>query len=180
MARSPASRGLRHIFIGGFRVVRCWHGAGGNGDDREGNRAGVRKLTGSSPAISPLIGFADMSKDQEIVPQIRSNPDGSRDIICGDKSFTFHGDGSVSVHAGKIKTIGIKNIIDLAAYSVSRRDNLIIHQFSFSSGADGEIVFTNSGEIKTFRFRGGMSLSQAGDIILFGEPPTTPAVGSAN
>lgn len=56
----------------------------------------------------------------------------------------------ISVDLGKIKSIGIENILDLKAYNMSREGDRIMHVLEFSDGGTCEVTYLVTGKLEVF------------------------------
>jgi hypothetical protein len=110
--------------------------------------------------------------DREKQIHLRSQEDGSLRARAASNLIQIDKKGNVTVNRDLIKSIGIKNIVDLKSYEMMTKDGVTTHMFEFINGRKGKLVYDELGKFHECMIGGEISVTDDGEIIISqGEPP---------
>jgi len=87
--------------------------------------------------------------------KISLNEDGSAILETEDgRKFRLGADGTVNADLKSIKSVGVKNLIDLTGYTLMRKEGLIRHNLQFRNGGSATLAYEESGTLVEFKISG--------------------------
>lgn len=94
--------------------------------------------------------------------------DGSIAVEMDDgRKFNMDAQGGANIDLKKIKSVGIKNIVDLSQYIITQHEGLIVHSIAFKDG--GLVSFSYDTNGKLTKFSGTtvkLTVSKDNEIII--------------
>lgn len=82
-------------------------------------------------------------------------------------------DQPVSMNLGKIESVGIEHLVDVAEHTINEQLGFVSHLVKFRDGGTVEFAYNSSGQIVTLRGHNVLTTVEAGTRVLFKMKPQT-------
>ena len=109
-----------------------------------------------------------MQKIRHADKTIIIHDDGSMTVEMDDgRKFNMDAQGNTNIDLRSIKSVGIKNIVDLTQYTITQHEGLVVHTILYNNGGRVSFSYDTSGKLEKFSCtKASLSISKDNEIMI--------------